>query len=620
VERTDAAPTTWEIVVFSSPTLPSRRTWRAASRAILGALIVGLYGAQRACGQPPTTLVPLTVEPKKPSSASKFTMDGKYDWPEYSSFVVEKNDGKDNFIGELKSALYELAHREFQIPTDEKPLRYVVTRVTAPPGYGKSALLRYINDILLKRAKTSGSSPEAFRGTLKFDVHFHEDRLPAPEKKHWGQIHAAEEKGTLRIRVYDWDGHHPNDDTLLPINADTCQLAEQIMLWKPSAGKPPCEDVRDKIIRGVGKIMEQNSAAPSLAPFDVENHIFKINLDRLATQPEIRSTLLDELKNDDGFPAPPFARLPAFDYDRHASPGIKFLVNAFNPRPSEPDFRRSILFIDSLDEIHPESATSLLTRLDEYIKAREDDDKRGSDEQGFLRVFVFGRPEGFQDYYRITQGGVYKTPPIKLLGPDLMREGVCAQQAAAASVVRFVLGDEDGKRETEIENMVRGTFCFLTEHPWLEESESLENLSAFNDLVKISERYQENPGQADDFMLKETLFQSLLARARASHNRPTWQTDRYVELFEMIASWHRQKLGDCFDVAPSESVEIGIAINGSTHKLTYLVESVLNRSGIAELDSPVFNVPRYRFYPKWVHGHLIERRRMRLTGNLPSSR
>jgi len=102
--------------------------------------------------------------------------------------------------------------------------------------------------------------------------------------------------------------------------------------------------------------------------------------------------------------------------------------------------------------------------------------------------------------------------------------------------------------------MVSGTFRFLNKHSWLEKSESLENLSMFNDLVKISENYKEKPGQAADFMIKETLLQSLLARARASHNRPTWQTDAYIELLEEIVE-HLRNLLKRYVLCPRISVE-----------------------------------------------------------------
>jgi hypothetical protein len=160
----------------------------------------------------------------------------------------------------------------------------------------------------------------------------------------------------------------------------------------------------------------------------------------------------------------------------------------------------------------------------------------------------------------------------------------------------------------------------MNEHAWL--SECAYNLTQFNDLVKFSDDYAALPEPVkhslrkdDDYRMKEILFQLLLARARDSHHRPASDSREYVELLEEIA-WKfasDDKIDKCgyFYVAPYDFVELKVKAGRRTGTVSFLAESVLNRSGVADLDS-VNLVPRYRFYPSWVREHLICRRTKRL--------
>jgi len=456
-----------------------------------------------------TTLEPI-VDAPLPVPKLRCSLDRLYGKVKFESFLIEANyskckgadkNPKDYFIDEFVDALKNV----------RRGTGYEVTRVTAPAGYGKSALFHYLKGILEK--KVNGRRPDEIRVEL--------------------------------------------DDPA----------------------------------------------------FNIDDHVAWVSLENLATRFDVRSIMLDELQNEDGLSIPAFAKLGAFDYDEHAAPGVEFLVRAFNPRFGNTKLDRLILLIDSIDEIHPESAKSLLVRIDDYIKHRGEEDKRPGSREGFLRIFVIGRPEGFTGYYRITQGGVYKTRSVKLKKPDFQTD--CDREEAAESVAQFVLGDEKGEWSSKTNSMASIAITFISTHEWLKDS--FDNLMLLNDLVKISNDYKEKTGSAiggNDFELKEIFFQSLLGRARASHNRPSWQSQKYVELLEKIAAMYcGKRVEGYFVVTPSDSVEIEVTVDGHRHKVSYLVESVLNRSGVAELDSEYLYTPRYRFHPAWVHDHLVTRER-----------
>jgi len=491
-------------------------------RALLAALLVYLHGPGMACAQDAWSAPePIVNEPNSDPNA-RCSLFKKYCPIKFESFLFEANYCEGGFIREFKCALTELVRWKCEGAFDTTIPGYRVTRVTAPPGYGKSALLRYLNDILKTDSEVRGTRPDEIRDILRKD-----------------------------------------------------------------------------------------------RTFDIQKHMCTIKLDELGSRFAVHSTMLDELKNDDGFPMPAFAKLRAFDYDDHAAPGVEFLVRAFNPAYSESKLDQLILVIDSIDEIHPESAKSLLKRIDEYIKQREEEDKGVKRvepaKRGFLRVFVLGRPEGFTDYYRITQGGVPKTEPVKLKDPCYRSDDDLV--AAAKSVVQFsILGGGEDLNSEAIKSMSINAINFMKKHPWL--NECRYNLSAFNELVKVSNDYAKPPRSlADDFQLKEIFFHSLLARARDSHNRPVSRSQDYVKLLEKIASKFARNVDvdkdPYFSVTPSDFVEIEVKVGRGTHTISYLVESALNRSGVADLDSEHLYVPRYRFYPSWVREHLLRRRQKR---------
>ena len=160
--------------------------------------------------------------------------------------------------------------------------------------------------------------------------------------------------------------------------------------------------------------------------------------------------------------------------------------------------------------------------------------------------------------------------------------------------------DEKSQVVAAVTSIVGHTrFPFLQECPY--------NLSALNELVKVSDRYA---SVTDKHKLKELFFQFLLGPNRASHHHPDSQNQVYIRLLEEIANKYAGNVNPhgYFFVTPGDKVNVNVEIDGKpyeTQKSTFLVESVLDRSGVAYLNPVNLYVPRYRFYPGWVHEHLF---------------
>ena len=94
---------------------------------------------------------------------------GKYCPIRFESFLFEANICKGQFVWELANALAELDRWQSDTEpySERKQIKgYEVIRVTAPPGLGKSALLRYLDDILKPGSEIEGTRPLEIRGIL----------------------------------------------------------------------------------------------------------------------------------------------------------------------------------------------------------------------------------------------------------------------------------------------------------------------------------------------------------------------------------------------------------------------------------------------------------------------
>jgi hypothetical protein len=418
---------------------------------------------------------------------------------QFESFLVKANDVEGKFVYELKEAMQDLVDLKTKNVVPEAFRRFQVRRVVAPPGFGKSALLRYLERLLKKDPSIKGTGPQDF----------------------------------------------------------------------------------------VKRLGDENE-------FHLKDHFCKIQLNDLGNRFAAHSITVDELTNDGGYPMPAFGRLRAFDYDDHAAPDIRALTEAFKESRSF-DMNRHILLIDSIDEIHPDSASSLLERVDGYARQRSEEDEMIIDptRKGFLRVFVVGRAEGFMDYYRSIQKGVSKEEPVVLEPPkyEHNKDKRAVVRWAAQFLISGDIGDTvDPKSQAEALSTADDALHFMHPFSWLENS--CDNLSAINDLVKISsgrkayaqKKLPRKLLDTSEFELKEIFFQYLLARAKDSHNRPASRSEDYVKLFEGIAANFagNDDVDDeeFFVVAPFDVVSIKVKVGKNSYDTSYLVKSVLNRSGL----------------------------------------
>ncbi len=261
-----------------------------------------------------------------------------------------------------------------------------------------------------------------------------------------------------------------------------------------------------------------------------------------------------------------------------------------NPRP--------ILLIDSLDEIHPLSATSVLQRVEQQLK---DEEQRRPN--GFAHVFVFGRPEAFMGYY-LSQPMQKKDSLVEMRFPRYvsMKDLEVAIESSRAFYKRT-------------EKDAQAVVALATRYPFIVESVHLLHLQGA--LVNESGR-RFIDDKADERKMKDVLVQKTLERNRAVMNRPTLEQDYYARILEEIAARYTDVDADgFFRVESRDSVEVPCQVKGQTVKRAFNVANTLDRSGLVYLDPGDFKKLRYRFVPSWIHEHLVYRQSERAKESRP---
>ena len=292
------------------------------------------------------------------------------------------------------------------------------------------------------------------------------------------------------------------------------ELLARLHSGRPSFGVTPIEAPA-----GVGK-----SRRVSWLQGKLGGNVHVVRLDELKRDEDlVRSlgvSLEDDLITVDG--DNPFnTRLPAFR--DHEAPAISTLINAFGDGPH--DGTRSFIVVDSLDEIHPDSALSLLERLYGHVASVREDDP-----EGFLHVLVFGRPESFAPFFRDSN---YKDHSLR-------------EHSVTLTVPRLD-GEEDYRR------VIEQTWEYLNVQEKTRTALRLgETLSVLVGLVNESDVVREslhipafrskivlNPRdcESDDQMqVEELLFGEMLARSSKSHSRPGDDNETYRRLLEDVAA------------------------------------------------------------------------------------
>jgi len=263
-----------------------------------------------------------------------------------------------------------------------------------------------------------------------------------------------------------------------------------------------------------------------------------------------------------------------------------------------------LVVIDGVDEIVDRTASALLEQVDDMLLARAGDD-------GFVHVLVAGRPEGFSDWLTdsgrnednvaITDRFLLEPPKYDSAGDlDFRLRGYLAFTDRLDAI------EADGEYDDHLARLTAA----VTRHPFL--SYSLGNLGLGNFVIE-----QTAVNRIDDEeSLKVALFDDLLVRNADTHGRPGdgGELDGpYRRALEEIAVRYVDVDDDgTFIVRSDDSVEV----SGPEGDLgSVRVRDVLDRSGVATLQSVNSVTTRYRFDPFWLHAHLVERRNLRLVAD-----
>lgn len=267
------------------------------------------------------------------------------------------------------------------------------------------------------------------------------------------------------------------------------------------------------------------------------------------------------------------------------------------------------IIIDDLDEFHPDTSEMILRRIDDFF-----DDN--SHRINYLHFVVFGRPEGFASWIFSTHNE--GTPPnfksFTLRGPKYE-----TQEDILVVAMNHYLYNENMKHKKEhLGNLLK----IMKDHPFTIAT-TTNNLSHGNYVVQASEKFKEETAKA--FEIKKWIFRSILARNSTSHNRPSRAQasgEVYERALQNVAWSYLEKIdgNGFFEVSPGEVIPVIRSSMQSSHDVFSMkdsceievfqcnVQSLLEYSGLVEVEVSDKPLRKYRFQPLWVHEYLIDTR------------
>lgn len=272
---------------------------------------------------------------------------------------------------------------------------------------------------------------------------------------------------------------------------------------------------------------------------------------------------------------------------------------------------KKVVIFDDLDEIHPESSKLILELVNDFLIKHEQ-----YNPQGFLMVFVIGRPEAFSAWLSDSHHSYVKNfNTFTVKGPGF--EYVSDIELMAMNYFMYVRHSKPMKDSVEAlkKAFQKKNYLFAS---------SSSNLSNANYSLK---RLIENPDYTDA-ELKEKLFSDYLARNSGSHNRPERREEKgetYEHLLQNIAVKYSDSLDKegYFEVDISDNIKtlhkptnksidvFGDLSNCKEKTLIFNVQQALEFSGIVNIEPVNDKIKRYRFRPFWVHRFLVEKRNNR---------
>jgi hypothetical protein len=252
-----------------------------------------------------------------------------------------------------------------------------------------------------------------------------------------------------------------------------------------------------------------------------------------------------------------------------------------------------LVILDDLNELHDESVWLLLREVEAFISRKDE-------ENPFVHVLVFGRPEAFAPWLR--QARWY--PPRSLQVPRPLEGPLYATSGDLDFTYRDYL--DYRRKPAPSEDEVDAFIKLIADYPFL--TYSIRTLSVRNFVIEA--RIAHMVAEPD---LKSAAYDSLIERNRQTHRRGDAHPMSYQYLLEDIAARYLDQVDDdgYFVVDVQDRIEVydeaGRQVIGEVY-----VRDVLDRSGLATFERPESILTRYRFDPFWVHAHLVEQRNQRL--------
>lgn len=280
--------------------------------------------------------------------------------------------------------------------------------------------------------------------------------------------------------------------------------------------------------------------------------------------------------------------------------GLDTLLRYHLTPPAAP----SVTVLDSLDEIHPGDATSILELVESLAKSNPTS-----------HFVVLGRPEAFRPFLTDSNGGRDRQRIHFPLNPPAYN--------TVADIETFVR-DQEAHKGSPLRPEIRKKL--LDEFASSASIRScLGALALTNFCYESVQRRLESGAAYDEDGFHEEILQNALERNGRSHGRPSKAAPATLALYraalEQIAVEYRDKVNDSgyFGVGYTDTVTVQ---DGASTRV-FAVPEVLDFSGLVELSPADAQTRYYRFVPVWLHVHLLnsyQRARDRKTSGTASLR
>jgi hypothetical protein len=250
--------------------------------------------------------------------------------------------------------------------------------------------------------------------------------------------------------------------------------------------------------------------------------------------------------------------------------------------------KHSLVIIDDLDEIHPESVKWFLDVLTEFASNLRSD----------TQILVLGRPEAFAAFYRETNAENRTTlsPFVVLAAPSYKTEReviILAEDWAGYMLktqrVKVENPDAIGKR----------LFKYTQNWPWI--FQTIHELYLANFLC---ESIWHKP-EWKEAELKKQVVSEVYDRAHTTHDRPALAKGLYENLILDISASAAARVDAKTGYFPVQNWSMAVSEHDAT-KGDVRVQQVLALSGLARMYPANWLSEQWRFEPAWLHEFFVD--------------